>query len=269
VARKLTKKEGQRTLVFGFSRVTGWFQHFWECWLKGLDKSFWSPDFTKFLLADQEEAIETLKWDYDMSKEGISESPLDPSPRGWVGPDFLAGNVAITQLGLWFAAWLEGTMVGEGMLEGNKGMMIPAPIWKGGKEVDIDFAAMGTMIARECPNPDEAWKVNEWYCAEEPAVTRAKLGWGFPALKSWNDMMPKAPETFTQAQAVCLRQEAKGATSVIVPYSPFVKGDAIWQAFSTYWERTLRGELTFKEMIDNIQGDVDKQLKEGMAILGM
>ncbi len=269
IARKLTKKEGQRTLQWGFSHNPGWKQHYWECWLKGLDKSLWSADFTKFNLLSQEETIACMKWDFDMAKEGLTTSPIDPSPRGWDGPDFLAGQLAITQFGLWFAATVQGTMAAAGMAPGNKAMMLPAPIWKGGKEVDVDFAAMGAVIARETKNPDEAWKVNEWYHAEEPAVTRAKLGWGIPAFKSMNNLMPTSPEIFTQAQAVCFGQEKKGATDVILPFSPFVKGDAVWSAFSTYFERALKGELSFEEMMGHVQTDVDLQIKEGMAKMGM
>jgi multiple sugar transport system substrate-binding protein len=269
LASKLTKREGDRTLIWGFSHHPGWMHHYWECWLEGLGKSFWSPDFARFNLVDQEESVQCLKWDFDMAMERVSQSPIDPSPRGWIGPDFMAAQVAITQFGLWFGAMIQGTMAGEGMIEGQNPMMLPAPIWKGGQEVDVDFAAMGAVVARETKNPDEAWKVNEWYHAEEPALTRATLGWGVPAFKSWYDKMPTHTDIFRQAQAVVRMQEQKGATDVVLRFSPFVKGDVIGSAFLTYYERALKGQMTFQEMIDGIQRDVDTQIKEGMAILGM
>ena len=268
-AEALTEKEGDRTLAWGFAHHPGWMHHYWECWLHGLGKAFWSEDKQKFLLLDQEESIEALKWDYDLAKAGLTQSPLDPTARGWIGPDFMAGQVAITQFGLWFAAMIQGRMGLDGMEYEQDPMFVPGPIWKGGKEVDVDFASMGALVSRETKHPDEAWKVNEWYHAEDPAENRAKQGWGVPALKSWYDLMPTDTSIFRQAQKVAFGQEAKGATEEILTFSPFVKGDAVGSAFHTHFERALKDEITLQEFMDNIQGDVDQQIKQGMAALGL
>ena len=76
----MTKKEGGRTLAWGFSHYDGWFQHYWECWLDGLEKSFWPPNFDHILLLDQPESIECLKWDFELAKAGIE--PLVICIRG-------------------------------------------------------------------------------------------------------------------------------------------------------------------------------------------
>lgn len=266
-AQKLTKKEGDRKLAWGFCHGQSWLHHFWECWLESVGKSFWSADFTQFNLSNQEESIECLKWEFDLVKEGLTQSVIEPSPRNNVIQDFLAGQVGLIQYGLWFAANVLGTMVTAGLDPAYKAIMIPAPIWKDGKEVDIDFAAMGCVTARETPHPDEAWEFNEWFHTQEPAIERAKLGWGIPAFKSMKSLMPGDNDVFLQAQAVAFEQERKGATSHIVRYNPFAKGDVVSASFRQYLEPAIKGSITFQEFVDTVQKDVSAQLDEGVKIL--
>lgn len=270
VGRKMTQKEGDRVLVWGYcNNGLGWIERYWEVWLEAIGSSLFSADFRKFLLADNEEALKCVKYTMDLSAEMISQSPISPSPRGWPGPDFLAGQIAMMQYGFWFSGMVTGTAAEQGMAEGNEAIMIPAPVWGGGKRISTTITATASIIAKATKNPDEAWAAFEWYNGKEPAITRAKGGWGVPALKSFYPMIPEETELRKQVKAV-LMEELNYADHV-VRFNPYIKGGeptAIGASFGNYWERTLKGEFTFEQMIDNIQSEIDIAIQEGIDRIG-
>jgi len=268
LAKQMTKREGDRVLVWGFCNHLAWIDRYWEVWLNAIDQSMFSSDMTEFHLADNEYAKQCVKYIMDMSEELITQSPISPSPRGWPGPDFLAGQIAMAQYGFWFSGMVTGSASEAGMEGDNKAIMIPAPIWGGGKRISTTITATGSIVARATKNPDEAWKAFEWYNGKEPAITRAKGGWGVPALKSLYPLVPEEGELRAQVKAVLMR-ELEFAEHV-VRFSPFLKGGepaAIGATFANYYERTLQGEFTFEEMIDNIQRDIDVAIQEGMDLI--
>ena len=170
------------------------------------------------------------------------------------------------QYGFWYSGMVTGTAnTPTGMEEGYDAIMIPAPIWGEGKRISTTITATGSVVARATKNPDEAWKAFEWYNGKEPAITRAKGGWGVPALKSFYPMIPEYNEMRKQVKAA-LFAEMEYADHV-VRFNPFLKGGepaAVGAAFNSYFERTLKGEFTFEQMIDNIQSDIDLALEEGI-----
>lgn len=266
LAQKMTKREGDRVLVWGYcNNGVGWIERYWEVWLNAIDQTLFSSDMTKFNLAGNEYAKQCVKYTVDMARELITQSPISPSPRGWPGPDFLAGQIAMMQYGFWFSGMVTGTAAHPGMEGDNKAIMIPAPIWGGGERLSPTITATGSIVARATKNPDEAWKAFEWYNGKEPAITRAKGGWGVPALKSLYPLIPGEGELRTQVKTV-LMEELEFADHV-VRFNPFLKGGepaAIGAAFANYYERTLQGEFTFEQMIDNIQREIDVALEEGI-----
>lgn len=273
-AQKLTKKEGDRILVWGVGVEWGWVERFWEVWLEGLGNSLFSGDFTKFQFQGNEEAIKCAKWHFDLAKGNYCQNPLSPSPRGWIGPDFLAGQIAMCQYGFWFSGMVTGTAATPTGMEGeNKGqaIMIPAPIWgEKGKRISTTITATGSIISRITKNPDAAWDAFQWYNGQEPAVTRAKGGWGVPGLLSLYPLIPEYNEERKQVKRV-LMGEMQYADHV-VRFNPFLKGGepaAVGASWANYFERTLKGELSFEQMISNIQQEIDVALKEGIErILG-
>ena len=266
VGQQMQKKEGDRILVWGYTdNGVGWIDRYWEVWLEAIDKSLWSSDFTKFQLADSEDAIATVKHHIDMATSMIGQSPISPSPRGWPGPDFLANQIAMVQYGFWYSGMVTGTAAASGMEDNSNAIMIPAPIWKEGKRISTTITATASIVTRATKDPDASWAAFEWYNAKEPAITRAKGGWGVPALKSFYPMIPEGNDMRKQVKAV-LMEELKYADHVL-KFNPFVKGGepgAVGASFASYYERTIKGDMAFDQMIDNIQNDVDVALQEGI-----
>jgi multiple sugar transport system substrate-binding protein len=149
----------------------------------------------------------------------------------------------------------------------NKAIMVPAPIWgEKGKRISTTITATASIVAKATKNPDEAWAAFEWYNGAEPAITRAKGGWGVPGQKKMYAMIPEQNEMRVQVKKV-LMEEMKYSDHV-VRFNPFIKGgepSAIGAAFANYRERTLQGEFTFDQMIELVQKDVETAIEEGMS----
>ena len=268
-AQKLTKKEGDRILIWGLGVEWGWVERFWEVWLEANGKTLFSNDFSKFLFQGNEDAMKTAKWHFDLAKNNYVQNPLSPSPRGWIGPDFLAGQIAMVQYGFWYSGMVTGTANTETGMEGeNKGqaIMIPAPIWGDkGKRISTTITATGSICSRITKNPDATWDVFQWYNGQEPAITRSKGGWGVPGLLSLYKNIPEYNEERKQVKRV-LMEEIK-VSDWVVRFNPFLKGGepaAIGASWAAYFERTLKGEFSFEQMVGNIQKEIDVAIKEGM-----
>jgi multiple sugar transport system substrate-binding protein len=269
LGEKLTKKEGDRTLVWGFDWGHNWEERYWEVWLEANGMSLFSNDFSKFQFQGVPEAMACAKYMFDLMQAGTAQSPLSPSPRGWQGPDFLAGQIAMQQYGFWFSGMVTGTANTETGMEGeNKGqaIMIPAPIWGDkGKRISTTITATGYVAAKITKSPDAMWDAFEWFSAREPAMTRAKGGWGVPALKSLYQYIPEYNEERKQIKRVLL--EEMKYSDWVVRFNPFLKGGepaAVGASWGTHLEAALKGDITFEQLVGTMQEEIDTAIKEGM-----
>jgi len=202
-------------------------------------------DFSKFQFQGVPEAVACAKYMFDLMNLGVAQSPLSPSPRGWQGPDFLAGQIAMQQYGFWFSGMVTGTANTETGMEGdNKGqaIMIPAPIWGTRASASRRRSRPPAMSRPKITkNPDAMWDAFEWFSAREPAMTRAKGGWGVPALKSLYQYIPEYNEERKQIKKVLL--EEMKYSDFVVRFNPFLKGGepaAVAASWGTHLEPASR-----------------------------
>ncbi len=254
LARKLAKFEGDRTLMFGYGYGDWWVDRIWMNMAAELGKSLYAEDFSKIILAGDEDIRAIAKWYFDLAKEKLVASPLNPSPS-WNGEDFTKGTLAILQYGYWFSAMAESDIT-KGQV-----MMLPAPTWAGVRR-NPTITATGMVMAAATKVPDAAWKVFEWYNGREPAIERAKSGWGVPALKSLYNLMPKETEYQQQVQRV-LQGELALETPPI-QFSPFLGETTVADTWAKYLPQALQDEITFDELLQNVENDVNQAIKEGI-----
>jgi multiple sugar transport system substrate-binding protein len=142
-------------------------------------------------------------WKYflRLRKEGISSNNENPL-SGWAGSAFQAGSIGMVQLGYWYGASCAA-------VEGYEDMYgwAPAPVMeKGGMRVTNSLGATGFIISAQTKYPDQAFKVFEWYMADEPGVERAETGWGIPPLKSLQPLLPVDNEFNRTRKAIALEE---------------------------------------------------------------
>ncbi|MGE5549339.1 MAG: ABC transporter substrate-binding protein [Bacteroidota bacterium] len=257
--KKLTKKEGDRVSQYGGSSFPigdGWAEQYLKFMCASNGASIYSSDFKKINLVKNAEVKKALNWYIDLAKAHAIPNPLDP-PADWDGALFTAGKIAIQQYGYWFGAMALSDMSPEVG-------MAPAPIW-GKKRLSPCITATGYVISKKTKHPKEAWQVFEFYMGRQPAIDRARTGWGVPTLKSLFNLMPQN-NPYAKANYDVVQGELKYMT--ILPNNPYLDRNAVDSAFSKHWESVLKGSETLDAALKAIEDEVNRAIAEGVMRLG-
>lgn len=259
MARQAVVKEGDRTLVFGYGGDPIEWSLATDVICSLAEQSTASPNpyvgvlyddlFTKINLTQNEPAREVFKWYFDLQAEGIANSPINPS-SAWTGQDFADGKIAIAMEGYWF-----GAMAETDATRGKVKYLPSARFFNTGKAFDWPTAS-GSMCARESKVPDLAFRVFEWYHAEEPAIARAKSGWGIPALISQYPLMPQDTEFNQQCYKTLQWELANVDCQTTVPSNPWGANIDFLGIWYRYAEPVLRGMGTFDDMLAQVETEI-------------
>ena len=265
----LVKFEGDRSVRRGFDTNMPWVERFWMVWLEGLGQSLFTEDFTKIDLVQNEAAREAVRYHYDLAADKISSSPINPSPS-WPGQDFANGELSIVQYGFWFSGgltiWANDEM--KQKIEDGRLVMLPSPTWKGERRGPT-ITATGSIVTGATEHPDEAYKVFEWYNALEPAKNRALSGWGVPALKSMFADIPREGTYRSQVWSV-LEAEMEFAETT-VRFNPYLQGGepgVVASLFLQFYEQALNGDMTFDELLLNLESESNIAIQDGIDQIG-
>jgi multiple sugar transport system substrate-binding protein len=250
--------EGDRTMMFGWTTL-GVPDQIVESAL-AVGKDVYKDSYTAANIQD-EDVKEIIKWWLDIQADLLMDSVLNPAPSGWLGSDFINGVLAMVQYGYWYMGWMAGQ---EPLIDvESEVMMITAPTWAGGLHIDTPVAT-GAIVTSATKVPDAAWKVFEWYHGKEPAIDRAKGGWGVPALKSLYELLPQGTEYEQQVYRVLQNELALNTPAVQTnPFAP----NALGAAWGQYSSQALQGDITFDEMIDTMEQAMNVVIEEGIVRL--
>jgi multiple sugar transport system substrate-binding protein len=255
LARKLNKRVGDRTEVFGFGGFhTANIDRIVEVQLNSSGQSLWEADFSRIKLTGPE-AREALEYWFKLAKDNVVPNPLNPSADGAYA-QFAAGQMAMTQFGYWYSA-----KVSESDPVKNDTIIIPGATW-GTQHKNPCITAAGALIHARSKVADDAWKVLEWYHAGEPSLNRARRGWGVPPLKSMYKLMPN--ETPYQKQVQKVLQSELQISDVAVRYNPYIAQNTFPVAWNKHLEAALRNQISFDQLLQNVEKDVNTVIKEGM-----
>jgi multiple sugar transport system substrate-binding protein len=258
LARKLTKRQGDRTARWGYAYDAAWVDRIIMNMLAEKGQKLYTDNLTRLDLTGNGEAKVAAKYFFDLAKENLIANPLNPSPS-WIGEDFTKGTVGLIQYGFWFSAMAESDVT-KGQV-----VMLPAPMWAG-QRLDPTITATGMVMSASSKVPDAAWKLFEWFNGEGPAVDRSKSGWGVPALKSMYQYVPQQSEFQKQAQKVL--QDELTHTGAPIQFSPYISGNTFADSWAKNLEQALRGSLTFDQMLENVEKEVNAAIQEGKERIG-
>jgi multiple sugar transport system substrate-binding protein len=264
LAQDLTKREGDRILVWGYGgAAVDW--NIDGCVMSHLAETagvtpnpyvgvLYNDIFNRVNITANEEAKRAFKYYFDMAAENLIANPLNPSSN-WTGQDFADGKVAIVQEGYWFSAMAES--------DNTRGKVkpLPSPRWSTqGKRLDCPTVT-GMVMWAGTQVPEAAWKVFEWYMGKEPAIERAKSGWGVPGLKSMYGLMPQETDFQKQSFKVLMDEIANADCESQWPVDPW---GGLW--FLPIWnkhvEPALRKQATLDEALKNVEDEVNATLDE-------
>jgi multiple sugar transport system substrate-binding protein len=265
LAEQLTVREGDRTLQFGFAFEPGFLEPYVQVALAEQGGALYSEDFSEIHLQDNPAAVATLRYFYDLSERNLIANPLNPA-SSWPGQVFVDGQVAMLSYGYWFSGMINGLPADSPLLDNVT--MLPSPTWtEGGTRLNPTVGPTGDVISATTAYPDQAFRFLEWYAAGTPAEARAASGWGVPALVSLYELMPN--ENVFQQQVQTQLQSEIGFANFVIPINPYYDR----ALFSTSWndnlEAALLGEITFDELVANIEYDVQTAIDDGKLAQGL
>lgn len=263
LAPKLIKKSGNRIERMGFHLEQNWMGDYVLRRLLEDGESLYSVDYSKANIKDNPKAVEFLRYVYDLSKENLVWNPLNPSPSGWSGDDFVKGQLGSLNMGYWFTG---SVRTAPDSPVKDKVLMLPGATWTG-KRANPSLGGAGMVIPAQTKNPDAAWSFFEFYMGDEPARDRAKSGWGVPALKSLYNLLPQETAFDKQSYAV-LQDEIKYAEKPI-DINPYFDGKSIGGLWNEKLEPTLRGEMTFEQLVEDLDSAVNQLIADGRSAAGV
>jgi len=258
LARQLKVVEGERIMMWGYGHDRAWTDRNWMNMLAELDQSLYADSFSRIDLTGSEEAKAVTKYYFDLAAENLGENPLNPSPS-WIGEDFTKGTLAICQYGFWFGGMAESDVTA------GKIIMIPTATWAGVPR-DPTMTATGYFVAAATKVPDAVWVLFEWYMGKEPAISRAKSGWGVPALKSMYNLIPNETE-YEQQKYRVLQAELALETSPL-QFNAFLTEGAVHDSWTKNLEQALLGAITFDDCLANVEAEVNAAIQDGIDRMG-
>ena len=254
---QLTKKEGDRTLIFGtdftpLNHPLTWIPSTFE-----QSSTIFNEDFTQVAL-DAEKTREFIDFWLDWMKEGGLPSSLNPHVAGWSGQDWRQRAAATTQWGYWFSGMAESEEV-----PGDDILMMRAPSW-GPTYTNPCASGTGMAISAATKVPDAAWKLFEWFGGEGPAESRASSGWGVPGLKRLFDLMP-IDQPWRKQSYDMVQWEMENTALPVVQWTPYASPSGFESTWNKYLDPALAGDMSVEEMLQNVASEFNQALEEGVA----
>jgi multiple sugar transport system substrate-binding protein len=263
LAPQLTKKDGTRTVRWGMQPSDFWIDRVTMAMVMEIGKSIYSEDYSKVLIKSDKDVHDAFKWYYDMAFSGGIPTKLNPIDDFVAG--LIQGRIAIFQNGYWHTAYLRANEKPETHLDDNS-RFIGAPwFFDKSKRLSPTVTAAGDVVAKATKDPDATWTFYEYFMAEDPAVNRAKGGWGIPAYKSWFDQLPNSKPHEQRALAT-LKQEMPLMKTL--NFNPYLGEDSVNQVWSAEIEKALRANTKVDDMLDSVTGQINQLIQEGKDAIG-
>jgi multiple sugar transport system substrate-binding protein len=236
-------------------------------------KSIWSDDYRSVSL-NNNEVKEIFKYIYDCSMSKTKVSKINPAPD-WDGNIFREGMLGIFQVGYWYSGVIRGfnqteTQMDIQTITQEDCMMLPAlMINENATRISTCTHACSGILLKQSKNPDEAWKVFEWFLgAQQPAKDRAMGGWGLPAYRSMMDLLPSETDFDKQCLRVTMDEIDKSA-QLYVQMNPFVNYAAAESLITKYIDPIYFGEATIEDALPQLERDIQLLIEEGIDIAGI
>lgn len=261
IAKKLTKKSGGKTQVYGLGVEWAWnlFAPI-STMIRQQGGEVYSSDLTETDMTTPQ-ALRALQWYVDFAKVGVGPTSLDPAPDGADLSLFLAKRMAITQDGYWYG----GNFVEESDEIRDNVAMAPAPMM-GDNRISPTYAGWGAYIPAKAKHKDEAWKFMEYFMAGPPSEDRAKSGWGIPALK---DQLSLMPQELPYQKQVHQTQQAELQYAGQLPDSPYIGGATAWDpVLDKHLQRAIKNEITTEAAGQAITDEINTLLGQGKDQIG-
>ena len=260
--RKLTRKEGDKTLVAGYGYELGFFARQVMSILLEEDQVLYSEDFGKVVLKSNPLVMDVLKGFAQIAQDGITWSPLNPTQTG-PAQEYINGNEALVGYGYWYSAMVNKPSSPDAKVDGTSTLFFPAPSWGGKKTVNPTIGGSGYVGAKQSKHPELTWKFLEWYLGGTPARERAASGWGVPALKSLYSLMPQTNDFQKQVQDVLQYTFQNGDANYALKFNPYYTDSVFNDSWNRNLETVLKGNAALEHAAEAMEQEVNAAIAAG------
>lgn len=259
-ARAMSKTEAGRVTRVGLAYSDYWDANV-QTILMETGEDLYSPDFSSAKIKDNPKVVAFLTLMAGLAKDNAMFNPLNPSPE-WVVPDLMNGRAASATNGYWVQGGFRSAE--NPVVIPSDFVMYPALSWGGKVSVNPALGGAGWFISATSKNPAAAWKFYEYYMGGQSAVTRAKTGWGLPALKSLYPQIPTS-EAWQKQYLENVQWEQTNTVQTPRRINPYYKTDVFNSVWKANLERYLKGEITLETAIANLDAKVNEAIAAGKA----
>lgn len=260
ICEKLVVREGDRTVRWAYDgALAGSPEMVLDMFLAQKGLSLYQDDMKHVNLTGNPEAMQIVRYMFDMALNRLVASAIDPSDV-WLGGNLAdeKPRSAIYQYGYWAGAMYNKPEVVD------KFGYAPGPIWNGGERwCGGNVTGMVMFDSGNQELNDAAWKFMEFYNAGQPAVDRAKSGWGLPMLKSMRALVPQENQLDKDRLAVTLAQLDSGKYHVFQG-NPWAL-TPVQNVWNTYIGEALAGNMTFEDFIATVEAEANNLLLDGAS----
>ena len=263
-AKKMTKVTGGRVEVTGMN-YSGYWDANLQTILMETGQDLYNADFTHASIKDNQTVVDFLTFMADLAKNNAIHSAINPDPN-WIVPDLLSGADASGTNGYWIQGGFHD-VTPPPTVDPNDLVLYPALSWGGKVVVNPGLGGAGWFISSKTAHPDEAWKLYEYFFGGAPAITRAKTGWGLPALKSLYSLIPQ--DTPFEKQFLDDAQwEAANTVQKPRTINPYYQTNVLNDTWNAELEKYLKGQETITQAIENLDTAVNNAITTGKAAAG-
>lgn len=218
--------------------------------------SVFNDDYTKVDFSAPE-ALSALKWYLDYAAAQVGPTVARPLPAG-ASAAFFADQLGMLGYGYWFSGMIAADENSQDHVR-----FCTAPQF-GTTPTSPCFAAVGHWIPRTSKHKEEAWLFFEHYFGGQPAIDRAKSGWGLPGITAMNADLPKDKPYQKQALEV---QKAEFPHMSVLKYSPYVAYTALDASLGQAFVKGLESGLSAGKLADLVNDTLNPLLEQGKELV--
>lgn len=256
LAKQATKVSKGQTTVLGFGTLSGnnkpdpvWLQTM----MASAGTPFFNDDLSQVDLTSAA-GVSALEWFIELIRSNVTSSVLAPQASSDVDL-YIAGRVATLMSGYWTSGLIASA---KPELQAAS-HLLPAPQF-GSTRISPCVAGTGMWMPKKSANKDAAWRFMEYYFGAQPAVDRAKSGWGVPGLKS---LLQYLPDSAPYQQRALRTQRAESQYFKVLPFTPYAKSDALAAALATAFEAGLRKNQSAAQIAAAATTSINSLLQRG------
>lgn len=262
LAQKLTKKSGTAIERHGVVTALA-LPTLMEMQLNTYGVSLWDEDYKETTLAE-DKTRECIEYWKALQETGALASSLYPATDSIGQSALVEDEVGMVLAGYWF----RGAFSMYNKLDAAAEELVFVPMPSDSKECSYALDVTGLGIYSGTEHPEEAYELWQYLmCNSEVVSTRAEIGFGIPAFKSYYDKLP-SESAFDQQllQTVSTQIER---LDISPRTNPYISYSSLTALFDKYYVPVLFEKSTLDEALKTINKEAALLSQEGKELLGV